>query len=207
MRRDPQENIQQLYPLAEAQGGYFTAAQARQAGYAYSQQHFHVRRGNWLRVGRGIFRLYHFPPHENEDLICWTLWSRTQQGQLQVVASHETALSLHGLSDVLPARIHLTAPPGFRKPTPPGCVLHRALLAVVDIEERAGYRVTTPLRTLLDVADSPLSQEHLDKAVAEALERGMVRRQALETAPCMPTARQRLAQALASAPRVTELWS
>ncbi len=69
----------------------------------------------------------------------------------------------------------------------------------------SGYRVTTPLRTLLDVAASPLSQEHLDKAVVQALERGMVRRAALETAPCAPTARQRLAQALASAPRVTEL--
>ena len=31
MRRDPQENLQQLYAIAEAQSGYFTAAQARQA--------------------------------------------------------------------------------------------------------------------------------------------------------------------------------
>ncbi|MEJ5312638.1 MAG: type IV toxin-antitoxin system AbiEi family antitoxin domain-containing protein [Anaerolineae bacterium] len=205
MRRDPQENLQQLYALAEAQGGYFTAAQARKAGYAYSQQHFHVARGTWVRVERGIFRLRNFPPDEHEDLIRLTLWSRTQQGQPQVVASHETALALHALSDVLSARIHLTAPPGFRKPAPSGCVLHRAALAAAEIEVRTGYRVTTPLRTLLDVADSPLSQEHLDKAVSQALERGMVRRAALETAPCTPTARQRLTQALASAPRITEL--
>ena len=205
MRRDPQENLQQLYALAEAQGGYFTAAEARQAGYAYSQQHFHVARGNWVRVERGIFRLRNFPPHEHEDLIRLTLWSRTQHGQTQVVVSHETALSLHALSDVSPTRIHLTTPPGFRKPAQPGCVLHMATLTPGDIEEHAGYRVTTPLRTLLDVADSPLSQEHLDKAVAQALERGMVRRTALETASCAPTARQRLAQALESAPRLTEL--
>jgi len=205
MRRDPQENLQQLYPLAEAQDGYFTAAQARQAGYTYSQQHFHVARGNWLRVERGIFRLRNFPPHEHEDLIRLTLWSRTQQGQPQVVVSHETALSLHALSDVSPARVHLTAPPGFRKPAPSGCVLHRATLTPGDIEARTGYRVTTPLRTLLDVADSPLSQEHLDKAVVQALDRGMVRRAALETAPCKPTARHRLAQALEAAPRCTEL--
>jgi len=150
MRRDPRENVQQLYPLAAAQGGYFTAAQARQSGYTYSQQHFHVARGNWLRVDRGIFRLCNFPPHEHEDLIRLSLWSRTQRGNPQVVVSHETALVLHELSDVLPAKIHLTAPPG--------CVLHRAALAAVDIEERAGYRATTPLRTLLDVADSPLSR-------------------------------------------------
>lgn len=205
MRRDPRENVQQLYPLAEAQGGYFTAAQARQSGYTYSQQHFHVARGNWLRVDRGIFRLCNFPPHEQEDLIRLSLWSRTQRGSPQVVVSHETALVLHELSDVLPAKIHLTAPPGFRKPTPPGCVLHRAALTAVDVEERAGYRATTPLRTLLDVADSPLSQEHLDRAVTEALERGMVRREVLETAWRTSPARQRLAQALAAAGRAMEL--
>lgn len=204
MRRDPQENLQQLYSLAEAQGGYFTAAQAQQAGYTYSQQHFHVARGTWLRVERGIFRLRNFPPHEHEDLIRLTLWSRTQPGQPQGVASHETALALHALSDVLPARLHLTVPPGFRKPAPPGCVLHRATLAAVEIEARAGYRVTTPLRTLLDVADSPLSQEHLDQAVTQALERGMVHRTALETARCTPAAHQRLAQALELAPRLGE---
>jgi hypothetical protein len=42
VKRDPQENAQTLYQIADAQGGYFTAGQARQAGYAYSQQHFHV---------------------------------------------------------------------------------------------------------------------------------------------------------------------
>ena len=66
MRRAPQENIQRLYPIAEVQGGYFTAAQARAAGYTYAQQHFHVTRGNWLRVNRGIFRLPNFPSHAHE---------------------------------------------------------------------------------------------------------------------------------------------
>ena len=55
--RHPQENAQALYEIAAEQGGYFTAAQAREAGYAYSQQHYHCNRGNWQRVERGIFRL------------------------------------------------------------------------------------------------------------------------------------------------------
>ena len=61
-------------------------------------------------------------------------------------------------------------------------VLHRVDLPKDDVRERDGYRITTPLRTLLDVAASPLSLEHLEAATSEALERGLVRRRALEEA-------------------------
>jgi predicted transcriptional regulator of viral defense system len=199
MKRDSQENARTLYQIASAQGGYFTAAQARQAGYAYSQQHFHVARGNWLKIDRGLYRLRDFPPSEREDLIRWSLWSRDQKGAPQAVVSHDTALTVHDLSDVMPARVHLTVPPRFRKKAPPGCVLHKATLAPKDVESQTGYWVTTPLRTLLDVADSPLSSEHLNRAVRDALERGLVRRRTLEAAPCTPDARRRLDQALAAA--------
>ncbi len=199
MQRDSQENARRLYQTAAAQSGYFTSGQARQAGYAYSQQHYHVSRGNWLRVGHGLFRLHDFPPGEREDLVRWSLWSRNQKGVVQAVASHDTALAVHALSDVMPERIHLTVPPGFRKKVPPGCVLHTAKLAPEDVESRTGYQVTTPLCTLLDVAAGPLSQEHLDKAVRDALGRGLVRRRVLTNAPCSPVARRRLDQALAAA--------
>ena len=39
MRRDPQDTAQRLYEIASAQGGYFTSAQALEAGYTYRQQH------------------------------------------------------------------------------------------------------------------------------------------------------------------------
>jgi predicted transcriptional regulator of viral defense system len=196
MRRDPQENARALYEVAAAQGGYFTAAQARQAGYAYSQQHFHVSRGNWLRVERGLYRLRDYPAGEREDLIRWSLWGHNRPGEPQAVVSHETALTVHGLSDVMPARVHLTVPPGFRKAAPPGCALHRATLAAEEIEPRDGYRVTTTIRTLVDVAEGALSQEHLDAAVREALERGLVRFSLLKTVSCSIAARRRLDRAL-----------
>lgn len=199
MQRDPQDNARMLYRIAAAQGGYFTAAQARQVGYAYSQQHFHVARGNWSKIERGLFRLPDFPPSEREDLIRWSLWSRNQKGVPQAVVSHDTALTVHDLSDVMPERVHLTVPKGFRKSVPPGCVLHKATLIPDEIEFRTGYRVTTPLRTVLDVADSPLSQEHLNRAVGDALERGLVRHRSLENAPCSPEVRRRLNRALAAA--------
>jgi predicted transcriptional regulator of viral defense system len=201
MRQDPQENARALYQIAAAQGGYFTAAQAKQVGYAYSQQHFHVSRGNWLKIDRGLFRLRDFPPGEREDLIRWSLWSRDQKGIPQAVVSHETALTVHALSDVMPSQVHLTVPKRFRKKVPSGCVLHKANLVADDIEPRNGYRVTTPLRTLLDVACHPLSQEHLNRAVRDALERGLVRRRLLETTPCPSRVRHRLDEALVAAIR------
>lgn len=81
---------------------------------------------------------------------------------------------------------------------PAGSIHHFGSLAEEEIETRPGYSVTTPLRTLIDVARSALSQEHLDAAVKEALECGMVRRSVLGSVRREPAARMRLDRALAS---------
>ena len=39
MRRDPQENARALYQIAASQGGYLSAAQARETGYTYRRDH------------------------------------------------------------------------------------------------------------------------------------------------------------------------
>jgi hypothetical protein len=55
-------------------------------------------------------------------------------------------------------------------------VIHKGVLLPADMEERTGFRVTTPLRTLLEVSVGATSEEQLEKAVMEALGRGLVRR-------------------------------
>ncbi len=119
------------------------------------------------------------PVAENDDLIRLSLWSRNRADEPQAVVSHESALVLHDLTELLPGEIHLTVPTRFRKGPPDGCVLHRAILLSAEVEERVGFRVTTPLRTILDVSAGATSQEQLEKAVSEALERGLVRRNKL----------------------------
>jgi hypothetical protein len=59
--------------------------------------------------------------------------------------------------------------------------LHKAVLPRTDVAERQGFRATTPLRTLLDVARGEISQEQLEKAITDALDRGLVRRSTLES--------------------------
>jgi predicted transcriptional regulator of viral defense system len=180
VRRDPRDNSQKLYEVIAAQGGYFTSAQALAVGYTYRQQNYHTERGSWLKIERGIYRLRDYPPTEREDLIRLALWSHNRRGEPQAVASHETALSIHEMSDVMPIKIHLTVPKrGFRKDPPVGVVIHPAELDNQEIEHRLGFLVTTPLRALIDAAASPLSQEHINQAVKDAIDRGLIRRHLL----------------------------
>lgn len=179
MKRSSRERGRGLLARAMEQGGYFTAKQARTAGYDYPHLDYHVSTGYFERVGHGLYRLTTLPVGENDDLVRLSLWSRDREDQPQAVVSHDSALVLHDLSELLPGKVHLTVPPTFRKAAPAGCVLHKAALDPDDVEEHAGFRVTVPLRTLLDAAAGDISGEQLEKAVAEALERGLVRRRKL----------------------------
>jgi predicted transcriptional regulator of viral defense system len=194
--RSTRQAARSLAALAHEQGGYFTTKQAIEAGYGYQHLDYHETAGNFERVGHGLYRLPTVPPAEHDDLIRLSLWSRNQKDEPQAVVSHESALVLHDLTELLPGRIHLTVPPRFRKPAPRGCVLHRAALAPRDVEEWAGFRVTTPLRTLLDVAAGTVSQEQLARAVREALRRGLVRRSQLTAAARQEPRLERLRAAL-----------
>lgn len=188
-----------LRAIASPQGGYFTARQALGAGYGYRLQHFHRQLGNWQQVDRAVYRFPDFPDSTHEDLIRWALWSSDRSGRVRAVASHETALSVHELGDVMPSTVHLTVPRSFRKASPGGCILHRAELAEPDIEARPGFLVTTPRRTLIDAAESPLSPEHLAGSVRDALRRGLVQRRQLLDDSLPPKARARLIEALREA--------
>ncbi len=196
MRRDPRDTERHLVAIASEQGGYFTAKQALSVGYTYRQQHFHRERGNWLLIDRGLFRLRDYPSSPHEDLIRWAFWSRDRKGKIQAVVSHESALAFHDLSDVMPAKLHLTVPSGFRKHAPGACVLHYRNLEEQDIERHEGFCVTTPLRTVLDVAEGDLSPEHLVKALHDALNRGLIRRKQLDQDGLSPLGRQRLHEAV-----------
>lgn len=163
-----------LYALAERQGGYFTAADARSLGYDYPLQHFHVRRGNWIKVDRGIYRLRRFPASEHEDLLRWWLWSRKEGA-----VSHESAAVVYDVGDLLPSRVHLTVPPGFRKKPVRGVVLHKAKLSATEIEMREGLRVTSPMRTILDLARAHLDPERLSQVVKDVVTKGLAQKRDL----------------------------
>jgi predicted transcriptional regulator of viral defense system len=191
-RQDAEE---QLYQTAQLQGGFFTARQARLAGYADNTHPHHVRIGNWVRMHRGIYRLSRFPLAARPDLMLWQLWAHNRRGEPQGTFSHNTALSLHALSDVMPAKLDMTVPPGFQRMAaiPRVLRLHGGRLAEDDIETTDGVRVTTPLRTLVDVvAVDRLAAELQVQAFQEALQRGLVTVRQLAQVKTSRRARQRL---------------
>ncbi|MBI5244405.1 MAG: hypothetical protein HY922_12125 [Elusimicrobia bacterium] len=175
MRSNTKDNERRLYEIADDQGGYFTAKQARCAGYYNRLQHYHKETGDWEYIERGIYRLRNYPHSDREDLIRWSLWSFNRKGEPQAVFSHETALAFHEVGDFMPARIHITVPPTFRKKISGGCIVHKAILPATDVEQHAAFKVTTPLRSLFDAYVAHVEPDQLERAILDALSRGVVR--------------------------------
>ena len=160
-----------LYEIAAAQEGLFTTRQAAEAGYSPQLLIHHIRGGRLVRVRRRVYRLVHFPAGEHEELVSVWLWSE-QTG----VLSHETALALHGLSDVLPRQVHLTLPATWKKRrfrVPEGVVLHHTDVEPKERTWVGSVPVTSVSRTLNDFARSGLSPQLLHQAAQQALRRGL----------------------------------
>jgi len=167
-------NWDRLYETALAQEGHFTTQQALDAGYSSQLLVKYLNTGKITRVRRTVYRLKHFPPGQQEDLVALWLWS-DRAG----IFSHETALMLHELSDVLPARAHLTVPARWRRrrlQVPAGVVLHYADVPKRDRAWVGAVPVTSPARTLADCAADYVSPDFLSSAISQALARGMVSR-------------------------------
>jgi predicted transcriptional regulator of viral defense system len=177
MRRQAKTAPDALFEIIEQQQGYFTAKQAAEAGYQLGSQAHHVKSGNWARVERGIYRLVRFPQSDEEQLVIYSLWSRNRTGETKGVYSHQTALSIHELSDVNPTKLHMTVPATFRRRAKPPkiLVLHRANLPEKDVEQRQGFAVTRPLRTIADLAATEsVSQDIVEQALSEGRQRGLI---------------------------------
>jgi predicted transcriptional regulator of viral defense system len=156
-----------LYQIAEQRGGYFTAKQAREAGFSWERLSYYVDRKKFERIARGIYRLIHFPTSRFEDLYAALL-----RAGPEAAISHESALAVYGLSDVLPSQVHVTIPrTGSRRRR--GLRLHTQQLDHTDVVKREGLRVTSVPRTIADVASSGLSEEQVLQAIEEALELGL----------------------------------
>jgi predicted transcriptional regulator of viral defense system len=164
---------QHLYEIAVGQHGYFTARQARACGFSARLLAHHAARGRYERIRWGLYRLRDYPsgPHD-EVMAAWLA-----VGKDLAAVSHDSALDLLGLSDVIPDAVHLTVPRTRRKFRPlPGTVVHTTTrpLRPGDLTEREGIRLTAPARAILDAAEVGTGPEQIELAVRQAAERGLV---------------------------------
>ena len=183
MAQSHREAARRLFEFAEQQQGFFTAKQARASGFAENTHPYHVQAGNWIREYRGIYRLVMFPPADRPDLVLWALWSRNRNEEVEGVYSHQTALSLYELSDLNPAKLHMTVPTDFRRNSEiPGIlVLHYADLPDGDVQTAQGFKFTRPLRTILDLIEAgTVEQRFIRQALRQAVDRGLITRQQIK---------------------------
>ncbi len=172
-----------LFEIADRQQGYFTSQQAEECGFSRSNFYLKIRSGEWAKELRGIYKLVNYPVTDRSELVLWMLWSRGRKGLPQGIWSHETALDIHELSDVMPSKMHMSVPEGFRRGVafPKNLHLHFVDIPKSDVEERQGYRVTTPLRTLIDIIqEGKIANQHIALAIKEVLKRGLATTQEVQ---------------------------
>jgi predicted transcriptional regulator of viral defense system len=186
-----------LFEIAESQQGFFTAKQAEGVGFLPTNFQYHVKTGAWIREERGLYRLKNFPYSQvDAEYAHYSLWSRDRQDKIQGVYSFETALAIYDLSDMMPSRIHMSVPIDFRKSakTPKVLKLHFDVVPEEDREERLGYFVTRPLRTLTDLAQAgETSDEHIATALFQAIDRGLILSKQLQSSKVPADVREKFA--------------
>ena len=133
-----------------------------------------ARQGDIERQTRGVYRFTRFPVSQLGHYMAAVLWPQVRRPDVVGVLSHQTAQSIHGLSDVNPARIHVTLPTGvrLRRAVPKMLVIHFADLGPDDVESVEGVPVTTPVRTIRDAQAGQLGSEIVSTAIADGRRSG-----------------------------------
>ena len=162
---------------AVEQHGYVTTRDARELGIDPTQLRLMAARGRLERVARGVYRVPILPRTEHDELaeaVAWTLG--------RGVVSHESALVLHGLSDVNPSRIQLTVPRDNHPRAAGGDLyrLHRRALKREDVTEKDDLPVTTVARTIRDCLAIGTDPAQLRRALDQAASEGLVRPREVE---------------------------
>lgn len=158
-----------LLRLAGEQRGYFTTEQAETAGLSRRALNHRAKLGELDHAAYGLWKLAAWPASPDEEL--YALQALAPFGTF----SHETALAILGLGDVIPAEIHMTIPESSRLQPRPGLRLHRSRLGAERARIlRDGLKVSAPRQAIEDAAAAGMDPEHLRQAINEAKDRGML---------------------------------
>jgi very-short-patch-repair endonuclease len=155
-RSDPLDR--RLAELARRQHGVVSRAQLLALGLGTSAIGEWVGKGRLHRLHRGVYAVGHLNLTRNAHFMAAVL--ACGDG---AALSHFSAAVLWGMLKG-DGEIHVTAPGDRRRP---GLRVHRAPLAAAELAKRAGIAVTSPARTLVDLADVA-PRRTLERAIDEA---------------------------------------
>lgn len=162
----------ELAELAADQFGLVTLRDAERVGYEPKAVVKLAKRGQLERVSRGVYRVPFLPGGEMQAYMAAALWPQGAGG----VLSHETALDLWDVSDVNPARIHVTVPRAHRpqRAVPKAYVIHREDLDPADVMAIEGVPVVRLARAIRECAEDYLGADLLEQAVRHGRGRGLI---------------------------------
>ena len=136
-----------------------------------------AERGQIERRGTGLYRLPLTPASRLDPYMEATLWPRGALG----VLSHETALELYELSDVHPAKIHITLPRSHRvrRSVPSAYMLHHEDLGADQITQHEGIATVTPVHAIRQAHKAHLGAALVGQAIDQGEDGGrLTKRQA-----------------------------
>ncbi|MFI9510692.1 hypothetical protein [Nocardia sp. NPDC052566] len=151
-----------LRRLAGRHAGFFTTRQVLRTG-CEARVRAGLGDGTVTRAGVGVLRLAEWPAGPLDEFAMWAAWF---DGAAAV--SHQSAAELHGIGRLRPRFLHLSIGAG-RPPVTPRLVVLRRRLIGADVESAGSFLVTTPVRTVLDLAEADIGQAALDEVVADAV--------------------------------------
>ncbi len=133
--------------LASRQYGLFSRAQAAAAGCSRSLVQRRLAAGRWLLEAPGVYGLPGWPGSWRRSLMLAVLDAGTE-----AVVSHRAAAALHRLTAFLPGGLEVTVPHGNHQRRSDVTVHQCTDLRECDRVVVDGLPVTTPARTLFDLA-------------------------------------------------------
>lgn len=172
-----------LAQIAEAQRGLVTTQQAARSGVSRLDLSRLADGADATRLIRGVYRLAGSPEEPDTDLYAhWlamdparTADERANDSERLVAVSHRSAAGIHSIGD-LPAYHHQFSS-NFRKQTErEGVRVSQGDLTRRDVMVKQGMLVTTPERTIADLALSEPDEGHVADALADAVEARLVSR-------------------------------
>jgi hypothetical protein len=157
----------QLEALAAAQFGAFSRRQARDLGASPAMIEHRLGTGAWLLVLPGVFRLASAPHSSRQSATAVTLWS-APDGLVALTA----AAKLWELDGDWGSRVHVLLRKGRGLRSSKVTLHHTTNLLPADIGALGPIRLTSPLRTVIDLA-RVLDTDALELAIESGLRRSL----------------------------------
>lgn len=172
VERVPTDRFNELAELAADRFGLVTLDDTRAVGYLDNSVAQMARRGRLERISQGVYRIPFMPGGQLGPYMAAALWPVGVRG----VLSHETALDLWEVSDISPAKVHITVPRGHRprRPVPTSYVIHHESLADSEIATIQGVPVVTLERAIRECADDHVGLDLIEQAVRTGRARGVL---------------------------------